>query len=378
MRKMHSVNILDYRVHSSQGDTRETLNAIKNRDIKVSTKEVNTLDGKQSVPYFLLKDCVSDEKEDITSAIKKIVINLTQGINADKLSKTALIIGTALLDKNIINAVEDTTNEYEENPSKFSKSSIDSYAQDIAKELGLNSFTMTIATACTSSINAVLEARNLINAEVIEYAIVVGVEVLSDMMSDGFNSMNLLSLSEQKPFDRARDGLILGEAIAGVLLGRDESPWKLLGAYSNCNSETITSVSESGEEFEEVMLNAMNLAEVKADKITALKAHATSSVSNDLAEINAISRIFDKKLTFTAIKPYIGHTLGACGVLEMAIMMACVDDGFIPKTINNSDNIIKEYRPLQEHKECESGIFMLNYFGFGGNNTTAIIEKEKL
>lgn len=62
----------------------------------------------------------------------------------------------------------------------------------------------------------------------------------------------------------------------------------------------------------------------------------------------------------------------------MAIMMACVDDGFIPKTINNSDNIIKEYRPLQEHKECESGIFMLNYFGFGGNNTTAIIEKEKL
>jgi len=354
----------------------DTLKAIKNNKVKISAKEVNTLDGKQSVPYFLFEDRVKDEKEDITSAIKEIVLNLTKKLNSQQLSNTALIIGTALLDKNVINAVEDTTNEYEKNPSKFSKTSIDSYAQDIAEALGLNPFTMTIATACTSSINAVLEARNLINAEVVEYAIVVGVEVVSEMMSDGFSSMNLLSLNEQKPFDNARDGLILGEAIAGVLVGSDKSPWSLLGGYSNCNSKTITSVSESGEEFQEVMLNAMSLAEINAGDITALKAHATSSLSNDLAEINAISRIFDDKLTFTAIKPYIGHTLGACGILEMAIMMACIDDGFVPCTINSEDNIIKEYVALQEHKECGSGIFMLNYFGFGGNNTTAIIQKE--
>ena len=373
---MHKINILDYSIRSAQGDMNDTLKAIKNNKVKISAKEVNTLDGKQSVPYFLFEDRVKDEKEDITSAIKEIVLNLTKKLNSQQLSNTALIIGTALLDKNVINAVEDTTNEYEKNPSKFSKTSIDSYAQNIAEELGLNPFTMTIATACTSSINAVLEARNLIKAEVVEYAIVVGVEVVSEMMSDGFSSMNLLSLNEQKPFDNARDGLILGEAIAGVLVGSDKSPWSLLGGYSNCNSKTITSVSESGEEFQEVMLNAMSLAEINAGDITALKAHATSSLSNDLAEINAISRIFDDKLTFTAIKPYIGHTLGACGILEMAIMMACIDDGFVPCTINSEDNIIKEYVALQEHKECGSGIFMLNYFGFGGNNTTAIIQKE--
>ncbi len=124
------------------------------------------------------------------------------------------------------------------------------------------------------------------------------------------------------------------------------------------------------------MLNAMNLAEVNADDITALKSHATSSVSNDSAEINAVSRLFNENLIFTAIKPYVGHTLGACGILEMAIMMACIDDGFIPKTINNSDNMMQNYIPLQEHKKCKEGIFMLNYFGFGGNNTTAIIQKE--
>ena len=376
MRKMHSINILDYSIRSSQGDMEDTLKAIKNSDIRVSAKEVKTVDGKQEVPYFLFKDRVADEREDITFAIKEIASNIASRLNATQRANTALLIGTALTDKNVTNAVEDTTNEYDNNPSKFTKSSLDSYASDIAKELGLNNFSMTCATACTSSINALFEARNLINSEVFEYAIVVGVEVVSDIMSDGFSSMNLLSLDKQRPFDKARDGLILGEAIAGVLVGRDKSPWKLLGGYSNCNSKTITSVSESGEEFEEVMLNAMELSGVNTDDITALKAHATSSISNDLAEINAISRIFDKGSIFTAIKPYVGHTLGACGILEMTIMMACIDDSFIPKTINNRDNIIQGYTPLREHKECKEGIFMLNYFGFGGNNTTAIIQKE--
>jgi len=377
MRRMHSINILDYSVRSSQGDMSETLDAIRNENIKISTKAVATLDDDIDVPYFVFEDDVKDDRDEITNAIKEIVLNIVAKLSSDQKKRTALIIGTALVDKNVINAVEDKNDEYIKNPENFSKTSIDSYAHDIAKELGLNPFTMTICTACTSSVNATLEARNLINAGVIDYAIVVGVEVFSKMMSGGFSSMNLLSLHEQKPFDKERDGLILGEAIAAVLLGCDDSPWSLRGGYSNCNSETITSVSASGDEFAEVMSNAMKLSDVNAEDICAIKAHATSSPSNDLAEINAISKLFAKEITFTAIKPYIGHTLGACGVLELAILMACIDDGFIPKTINHKEPILKDYLPLSENRVCKDGIFMLNYFGFGGNNTTVIIEKEK-
>jgi len=377
MRRMHSINILDYSILSSQGDMSEILHAIKNENIKISTKAVATLDDDIDVPYFIFEDEVKDDRDEITNAIKEVVLNISIKLSSNQKKRTSLIIGTALVDKNVINAVEDKNSEYTKNPENFSKTSIDSYSHDIAKELGLNSFTMTICTACTSSVNATLEARNLINAGVIDYAIVVGVEVFSKMMSGGFSSMNLLSLREQKPFDNERDGLILGEAIAAVLLGRDDSPWSLRGGYSNCNSETITSVSASGDEFAEVMSNAMQLSDVNAEDICAIKAHATSSPSNDLAEINAISELFSKGITFTAIKPYIGHTLGACGVLELAILMECIDDGFIPKTMNHGESILKDYLPLRENKVCEDGIFMLNYFGFGGNNTTIIIEKEK-
>jgi len=375
---MQKVNILDYYVRSSLGDMKDILRVIRSGEVESATREVNTLDGKCDVPYFLFKERVADEKSAITNAIKEVVEALIKNLSAEEKAQTSLIIGTAILDKNVINAVEDTNAEYEHNPEQFCKTSLDSYAQDIAQELGLNAFTMTIATACTSSINALLEARNLVNSGVCQRAIALGVELSLGLMSDGFMSMNLLSQDKQKPFDAKRNGLILGEAIAGVMVAKESSPWTLLGAYSNCNSRTITAVSDSGDEFLEVMQNAMELSGVNAADITTLKAHATSSVSNDLAEMNAISRIFDKQLDFTALKPYVGHTLGACGVLELAMMMACVDEGFVPKTLNCEQSINAEYIPLKEHKECTEGIFMLNYFGFGGNNTTAIIQKEKL
>lgn len=373
---MHSVNILDYSLQSSQGNTEETLKSMRDKSTIISSKGVSTLDGNIKIPYYLFQEKIEENPDDIKRAIKKVVQRISDKLSVEQRKNTSLIIGTALVDKNVVKAVVDTIYDYKKKPYDSAKKSIDSFAKEISEELGLNTFTMTISTACTSSVNAVLEARNLINSDIIEYAIVVGVEVFSQMMSDGFSSMRLLSSDIQKPFDVSRDGLVLGEAIAGVLVGKDSSPWSLRGGYSNCNSLNITSVSPSGEEYAEVMNKAMDLSEVKAEEITTLKAHATSTPTNDMSEIHAIQKVFTPDVTFTALKPYVGHTLGACGVLELAMLMSCIDDGFIPQTLNHKHSIIEEYVPLQESKECYSGIFMLNYFGFGGNNTSIIIQKE--
>ena len=375
---MHSINILDYTLRSSQGNTLETLQSIKNINLDISCNEVSTLDGDIEIPYYLLSDKVEEDTNEIKEVIKKLVETITIKLTPQQRAKTALLIGTSLIDRNIINAIESSVYEYKKKPYASSKKSIDSFASEISKELKLNPFTMTITTACTSSINAVLEARNLINSGVVEYAIVVGVEIFSQMMSNGFSFMKLLSTDIQRPFDVARDGLVLGEAIAAILVGKDSSRWSLRGGYSNCNSLNIASVSSSGEEYAEVMEKAMSLANVTAQDITMIKIHATSTLTNDLAEINAIKKLFTSDITFSALKPYVGHTLGACGVLELAIMMSCIDDCFIPKTLGHKESIIKEYIPLQEHKVCSHGIFLLNYFGFGGNNTSVIIQKESI
>ena len=378
MIKINTVNILDYELYSAQGDKKQTLFSVKNKDVDVSFKRINSIDGEMKFPYFTYKNNVKDTKDEITQLIKKVVMSLSSKLTKEEKGNTALLIGTALIDKNIIDSVEDESDSYNTNPELFSKCSIDSYAQDIANDLGLNSFTMTVCTACTSSANALLEAKNLINAGVVTYAIVVGVEVFSKVLSGGFSAMNLLSLSTQKPFDKQRDGLILGEGIAGILLGEDRSSWSLLGGYTNCNSETITSVSQSGKEMQEVMQNAMQNVSLSSKDFRALKVHGTSSISNDISEYNAISNLFTRELLFTAVKPYIGHTLGACGVLELALFMTCIDDGFIPATLDCIEPISKDYVPISEHTLCEEGIFMMNYFGFAGNNTSLVIKKELL
>ena len=369
-------NILNTHLLSCLGDTNSTLSAIKNAQNSLSTKDVLAIEGEVEVPYATFQKSVEDSQEGIYSALKKVVNLSLEGLTPTQKSQTALIVGSSIIDWNVIDAIESSNYEYKRKVFESHKKSIDSYAKELSDEFGLNGFTLTINTACTSSANALLEASNLIDAGLFSYVVVVGLEVFSRNMSSGFYAMQLLSESKIKPFDTQRDGMILGEAIVSVLVTKEKTPWKILGGFSNCNALNITSVSEEGDEFVEVMQKALESANTKQEDITVLKAHATGTLSNDISEINAISKIFSEDLLFTTLKPYVGHTVGACGALEIAIFINAIDNGFIPKTINHKESIMSNFVPLLEDSSCESGTFMFNYFGFGGNNTSIILKKE--
>ncbi|MFT5835714.1 MAG: 3-oxoacyl-(acyl-carrier-protein) synthase [Sulfurimonas sp.] len=371
---MKSVGISKYIIKSSQGNLQQTLKSVKNQQTKISTKTIESLMEDVSLPYFLFDNEVKDNQDSIYEELRELVSELVLELDALQRKSTAIIIGTSIIDWYAIDAIEDTL--YNKKAYSSKKYSIDSFAKKLSQEFGLNDFTMTINTACTSSANAMLEAANLINASIFKNVIVIGAEVFSPIMSKGFNSMQLLSSSSQKPFDKNCDGMILGEGFAGVLLSNENCLWSLEGGANCSNSENITAASKSGLEFVQVMKLALENTKLDAKDITALKAHATSTSSNDSAEINAITQVFNKDIDFTCIKPYIGHTLGACGVLELVLFMACIDDGFIPKTQSFHNPMNCELKPLNENKQCSSGTFMCNYFGFGGNNASLIIKKE--
>jgi len=375
---MPNIKILDYEIHSSSGNLEDTLQALKEGKSNLSAKKFTMPDAEVKIPFFSFKEEIKQDENSIKKSILNLLLKITDKMSPKQKSSTALIIGTSLIDWHLVNAINETVYEYKKTSYNSKKSSIDTYAKELSQELGLNDFTMTINTACTSSANALLEASNLIEAGVVDYAIALGVEIYSPLMSSGFYTMDLISPTSAKPFDKNRDGLVLGEALGAILLGKERSLWQLLGGFSNCNSQTITSVGQSGEECVEVMQKALLNAHATPNDITALKAHATGSTSNDLAEINAISTVFDSSLKFTALKPYIGHTIGASGVVEISLFMSAIDSGFIPKTIDCKNSILDDYSPLQENLECFSGLFMCNYFGFGGNNISLIIQKESL
>ena len=378
---MDRVHILDFEILSAQGDLKQTIQALKDGTTKSSFREFS-IGGKEiKIPFYSFKNEVKQEQNAIYEAIKKVASKVLDKLDAQTKKSTAIIVGTSLIDWNIVDAVNSCAYEYKKTPYSSQKLSIDTYAKKLSNEFGLNDFTMSINTACTSSANAMLEASNLIKCGVVDNVLVLGIEIFSPIMSSGFESMELLSKDRVKPFDKARDGLVLGEGISAILLSNQSSLWSLEGGFSNCNSATITSVSQDGDECVEVMQKALLDAGVGADDITALKAHATGSTSNDLAEINAISKVFKNNITFSALKPYVGHSIGASGALEVALFMGCLDAGFIPKTQNCDESILDDYVPTKEHKEhkeCRDGVFMCNYFGFGGNNISLIIKKESL
>ncbi|WP_321778450.1 beta-ketoacyl synthase N-terminal-like domain-containing protein [Sulfurimonas sp.] len=375
---MSKIKILKYEINSAQGNISQTIKAIKTNNIKLFHKRASTIDGYIDVPYYLLSKEIKEEKNAILKGLRDVVAKTVVDLDDKQRSSTIIILGTSLADLNIVNNIQDSLSS-QDKIYKSVKSSIDSYAKKLATEFGLNDFTVTISSACTSSANAILEARNFLLNDICEYVVVLGAEIFSKITNDGFNSMRILSAQKQRPFDVNRDGLILGEGIGAVLLSKNgKSFWTLEGGFSNCNAVNITSVSEDGLEYVDVMNASLKNSKIKAQDITALKAHATGTYTNDLSEINAISKVFDKDVVFTALKPYVGHTLGSSGVLELCIFIDAIENGFIPKTLNHSKSILKDYVPLLEHKECYEGVFMLNYFGFGGNNTSLIIKKEKI
>lgn len=351
-------NILQISFLSSQGDKTATLKAVKAQNIRIDEKEVLAIEGSVKVPYYSFEVEVEDTQKSIYQALYIQVESVVSGLSKEQRAETILLVGTSIVDWNIADAIEAS----EQSSQKLS---IDTYAKELSYAFGLNGYTLTINTVCTSSANALLEANNLLNAGVYKRAVVVGCEIFSKIMSSGFNSMQLLSQTSIKPFSLERDGMILGEGVVAFLLANEESPWSIKGAFSNYNGVNITAVSPEGEEFSEVMQKALESAKIETTDITVLKAHATATFSNDLSEINAIKRVFEEDIDFTALKPYLGHTVGACGLLEMALFMECVDDGFVPKLCDTNEEIA-----------CSEGLFMMNYFGFGGNNTSIIIEKE--
>ena len=361
---MANIYISNFEILSSQGDLKTTVEAIKNNDISIPKKHIVTDIQSVDAPYFLLSKEIKEDKDEIYKELEKLLYKIVSKLDATSLASTGIIIGTALADLYIAESIEKSV--YEDAPYSSKKTSIDTYASKLAKKFGLNEFTMTINTACTSSANAVLEASNLINAGILKSVIVVGIEIHSEMLSSGFSAMNLITLDKQRPFEDERDGLVLGEAIAAIVLSKNPSSHKLLGGYSNCNSLSITGVSDSGEEYVEVMNKALLNSKVSKEDIDAIKTHATSTPASDESEMNSMDAMFEDKPILCALKPYVGHTIGACGTLEIALFLSSIENGFIPKLPSQG-----------KHTECNGGIFMLNYFGFGGNNTSLIIQSEQ-
>jgi 3-oxoacyl-(acyl-carrier-protein) synthase len=251
----------------------------------------------------------------------------------------------------------------------------DLLARDIAERFAIEGPQYTFNTACSSSANAALYARAMLAEGCIEHALVVGAEGYARMTLLGFASMMLLTRAGYRPFDRARDGMILGEGAGAVVLGRagPANAPAIIGSATACDASSPTG-SEPGH-LAGVMREALDDAGLVPSQLVAIKAHGTGSPGSDLAEGQALRRVFgDAPPPLTSIKPYTGHTLGACGVIELCGMLACWREGFLPPTPGFADpDPALGLSLLAQRRDAGAGAMLCNFFGFGGNNTCLVL-----
>jgi 3-oxoacyl-[acyl-carrier-protein] synthase I len=251
-------------------------------------------------------------------------------------------------------------------------------AAHLAQRFGIHGPQYTFNTACSSSTNALMHARLLLADGRADHVLVVGVEAYNRLSVRGFESLLLLSRQHlYRPFDGQRDGLILGEGAGALVLGRDPPAGSvpavaLAGAASACDPSSPT--GSLPDRMADVMHEALYDAGARLPDLIAIKAHGTGTVSNDLSEGQALRDMPGPLPPVTSLKPYTGHSLGACGAIESLLLIAAWRAGFLPATpgFREADPLIgvqpiKAAQPLPAH-----GAVLSNSFGFGGNNTALV------
>ncbi|MBF0539019.1 MAG: beta-ketoacyl-[acyl-carrier-protein] synthase family protein [Nitrospirae bacterium] len=260
-------------------------------------------------------------------------------------------------------------------------------ASYLSEVFGTRGYTLGISNACASGANAVGEAYRLISDGYAEVAITGGCDApLCDICIMGYEACRALSRKDvSRPFDVKRDGFVLSEGAAvlileeyGRALGRDATVYAEIAAYEN-SSDGHHQVRPDTTTQATAMLNAINTAGLTARDIDHVNAHGSSTRLGDLSEATAIREVFKETLSdlpVTANKAATGHMLAASGAFELASTAMTIREGIIPPTVNVDDldpdclmNLIRE--PIKITVKTA----LSNSFGFGGANAVIILKK---
>jgi len=283
------------------------------------------------------------------------------------------------------------------NPFFIPKMILDIAAGHISMRHGFRGPNFAVVSACASSTNAIMEAYNLIRLGKADIILAGGTEsVISEAGVGGFNAMKALSERNEdpktasRPYDKDRDGFVMGEA-AGVIILEDldhatkrgaKIYCEIAGAGATADAHHITAPHPEGLGAKNVMLVALEDAGMKPSDIDYINTHGTSTPLGDIAEVKAIVDVFGEHaytLNISSSKSMTGHCLGAAGVIEAIACVMSVKSDCIPPTINHFtddpelDSRLNFTFNRSQHRTVKAALS--NTFGFGGHNACVIVKK---
>lgn len=267
-------------------------------------------------------------------------------------------------------------------------------AGNVAIQFGAKGKCINISTACTSGTNSIGEAYRSIQYGDADIMIAGGAESsITPTCVSGFLALKALSTTEDPlrasiPFDKERNGFVIGEGAGVVILEELEHAKKrgakiyaeLVGYGSTADAYHLTAPPEDGSSAAKAMEQAILEAKITPLEIDYINAHGTSTYQNDLIETRAIKQVFKtavQKVKINSTKSLIGHSLGAAGGIEFIVCIKAITDGFIHQTVGTTERgeecnlnyVIDE--PIKQKVDFA----LSNSFGFGGHNATLLVKK---
>lgn len=268
-------------------------------------------------------------------------------------------------------------------------------AGNVAIALQAKGSCLGMVTACAAGTHGIGEAYRAIRHGYLDAVVAGAAEAaFAPVCFAGFANMTALSTRTDRnrcstPFDKERDGFVMGEG-AGMLvleelehaLARGAQIYGEIAGYgTTCDAYHLTSPSPEGEGAAEAMKMAIRDAGLNPEDVDYINAHGTGTPYNDLFETRAVKTVFgaDTKVPISSTKSMTGHLLGAAGAIEAIVCLKAINDGFLPATINYQvpdEELDLDYVPNQG-REAEVSVVLSNSLGFGGHNGTLLFKKYR-
>jgi 3-oxoacyl-[acyl-carrier-protein] synthase-1 len=318
----------------------------------VAPRTVTLADG-SSWPCYAIED---DEADWVSRSRRLIQQAASEAGATDR--DGALFIASSSLDIGLL----ETTHDFERDHQQF--------ADTVAAWLDWQGPVYTVSTACTSGLNALLSARTLVRHGVVANALVLGLELRNRITLGGFGGMQLLSPTGALPYGAGRNGLVLGEAVAALHVSATPSRWRLAGGANVVDGRDPAGSIESAV----IAMCEQALADsgLTARDVALVKPQAAGGVASDATEARALRQVFDTLPPLVSFKATIGHTLGASGVAEVALLTACLESGAWPRADHAQDPALQA--PLAKKAPSHARHVLASILGFGGGHTAVVLE----
>ncbi len=356
--------INNYELLCDAGDIKSLMEAIYAKKTAITVSEDYIKDQKAGLGIM--------KYDNIYDTLKEVTNKVLKQSNLENFHDTLLILGSSVGGMQECEEIFYAQKSYENiDPNRYSMNALTDYLE---KEFGFYD-SRAVSTACTSSANALLLAKRLIEVDAYENILVIGADGLCKSTVMGFYALGVLADKPCTPFDKNRNGMNVSEAVSVVLVqnSKNSQSIEIKGVGASSDAYHMTNPDPKASGAISSMENALADAGLKSDNIDYINAHGTATIANDRVESLAIEKLFGDSVCVSSTKAITGHTLGAAGAVEAIISCEVIKRSLIPPQTGLKELENQNIKVPVQSIEMEVKNVLSNSFAFGGNNTSILL-----